>query len=105
MQCSDLRQAPLRPSSLPKMAECVWFRSPEEKYSEAALRGTSVDRLYRDMIEGKTTSGTENPDDINAADWAVMQTQTIADGRKIIARKSKCQVSVPGFPSRSEVDA
>ncbi len=99
-----LRQGILRPSNLPKLKLCAWFR-PEEEPSKAAVRGSSVDAIYRQMLIGLTDFPSGTAADIQAADWAVGQTDQIAGKNKVLARKEECAVTIPGFPKPGEVDA
>ncbi len=98
-----LRQGILRPSNLPKLKLCAWFR-PEDEPSKAAARGTSVDAIYRQMLIGLTDFPAGTAQDIQAADWAVGQTDQIAGKNKVLASKEECGVRIPGFPNPGEVD-
>jgi hypothetical protein len=64
-----LKQGILRPSNLPKLALCAWYR-PQEEQSEAAARGTSVDTIYRRILGGLRDFPDGSAADIQAADWA-----------------------------------
>jgi hypothetical protein len=99
-----LRQGIFRPSNLPKLALCAWFRS-EGTNSEAALRGTSVDTIFREMIVGLTDFPAGTAAEIAAANWAAGQTDVIAGNSPVLARKEDCQVRIPGFVMPGEVDA
>jgi hypothetical protein len=99
-----LRQGILRPSSLPKLAHCVWFRS-DGNNSEATLRGTSVDTIYRQMIVGLTDFPSGPTAEIAAADWAAGQTDVIVGKTPVLARKEDCQLTIPGFAMPAECDA
>jgi hypothetical protein len=100
-----LKQGLLRPSSLPKLAECVWFRSEDTEQNEAAVRGTTVDTIYRQMIVGLTNFPKGSAAEIAAADWAAGQTDAVVGKTPVLARKEDCQVRIPGFPAPGEVDA
>jgi hypothetical protein len=100
-----LRQGLLRPSNLPKLALCSWFRSEDTEQSEAAARGTTVDTIYRQIMVGLTDFPNGTAAEIAAADWAACQTDEIAGKFPVLARKQDCTVRIPGFPKPGEVDA
>jgi hypothetical protein len=100
-----LRQGLLRPSNLPKLALCSWFRNENTEQSEAALRGTTVDTIYRRIVTGLTDFPAGTAAEIAAADWAACRTDEIADGHPVFACKEDCQVRIPGFPAPGECDA
>lgn len=100
-----LKQGLLRPSNLPKLALCSWFRSEDTKQSEAAMRGTTVDTIYRQIMVGLTDFPNGTAAEIAAADWAACQTDQLAGKNPVLARKEDCQVRIPGFPAPGEVDA
>jgi hypothetical protein len=99
-----LHQGILRPSNLPKLKFCAWYR-PQEEPSEAAARGSSVDAIYREILTGLRDFPAGSTSDIAAADWAACHTDEIADGHPVLARKQDCLVRIPGFPKPGEVDA
>jgi len=100
-----LRQGLLRPSNLPKLALCSWFRSEDTKQSEAAVHGTTVDTIYRQILTGLTDFPHGSAVEIAAADWAAGQTDVVVGKNLVLARKEDCQVQIPGFPAPGEVDA
>ncbi|MGA8655661.1 MAG: hypothetical protein WB586_05880 [Chthoniobacterales bacterium] len=99
-----LKQGILRPSNLPKLALCAWYR-PQEEQSEAAARGTSVDTIYRRILGGLKDFPDGSAAEIQAADWAAGQTDVVVGNNLVLARKEDCQVQIPGFPAPGEVDA
>jgi hypothetical protein len=99
-----ISQGALRPSNLPKLALCSWFR-PQEEQTDAAARGTAVDTIYRQIIDGLTDFPKGSAAEIAAADWAAEQTDRIAAKNKVLARKKDCEVRIPGFPALGEIDA
>ena len=99
-----LRQGILRPSNLPKPKLCAWYR-PQEEPSEAAVRGTSVDKIYRQILTGLKDFPSGTAAGIQAADWAADQTDEVSGKNPVVARKEDCQVGIPGFPNPGEVDA
>ena len=74
-----LRQGLLRPSNLPKLALCSWFRPEDAEQSKEAARGTAVDTIYRQIMVGLTDFPDGTPEEIKAADWAACQTDQVAD--------------------------
>ena len=99
-----LKQGILRPSNLPKLALCAWYR-PQEEPSEAAARGTSGDPIYRQILTGLQDFPDGSAAEIQAADWAACQTDGVTGKNPVLARKEDCQVRIPGFPNPGEVDA
>jgi hypothetical protein len=99
-----LKQGILRPSNLPKLALCAWYR-PQEEQSEPAARGTSVDTIYRRILGGLEDFPDGGAADIQAADWAACQTDQVSSKNLVLARKEQCVVRIPGFPNPGEVDA
>jgi hypothetical protein len=99
-----LKQATLRPSNLPKLALCSWFRSSEIP-NEAATRGTTVDKIFRQIVTGLADFPDGTPEEIAAADWAACQVAQIAGNHPVLAHKKHCVVRIPGFPIPGEVDA
>ena len=100
-----LKQGILRPSNLPKLALCAWFRNENSEQSEAALRGSAVDTIYRDILSGLKDFPDGTAAEIAAADWAACETSRIAGNCPVFAQKEDCGVIIPGFPQPGEVDA
>jgi hypothetical protein len=100
-----LRQGILRPSNLPNLKLCSWFRSEDTEQSEAAVRGTTVDTIYRQILTGLTDFPHGTAAEIAAADWAACQTDVVVGKNLVLARKEDCQVQIPKFPAPGEVDA
>jgi hypothetical protein len=99
-----LSQGILRPSNLPKIKLCAWYR-PHQEPSEAAVRGSTVDRIFREIVVGLRDFPSGTAAEIAAADWAACQTGQIAGENPVLAQKENCSVSIPGFPASGEVDA
>ena len=99
-----LRQGILRPSNLPKLALCAWFRSAEEP-SDAAVRGTTIDTIFREIVAGLHDFPSGNRDEIAAADWAACEVGRIAGNYPVLTRKEDCQMRISGFPMPGEADA
>lgn len=101
---SLLKQGVLRPSNLPKLFQCVWFRS-QEAQTQAAARGSAIDTIYRQITVGLRDFPNGTAAEIAAADWAANQTRQIAGNHRVLAKKTDCSVTIPGFPAPGEVDA
>jgi hypothetical protein len=99
------RQGILRPSNLPKLALCAWFRSSDTEQNAAAARGTAVDTIYRNIVDGLTDFPKGSAAEIAAADWAATQTVQVTGKHPVFTRHEDCQVLIPGFPAGGEVDA
>jgi hypothetical protein len=100
-----LAQGILRPSNLPKLKLCAWYRNSDGEPSEAAGRGTRIDTVYREILTGLKDFPDGSAAEIAAADWAACQTSRIAGDHPILVRKEECGVTIPGFPAPGEVDA
>jgi hypothetical protein len=100
-----LRQGILRPSNLPKLRLCAWFRNDDANQTDPAARGTTVDSIYRQIAAGLTDFPAGGAAAIAAAVWAAEQTDQIIGTAPVFANKTDCKVTIPGFPEPSEVDA
>jgi hypothetical protein len=100
-----VKQGLLRPSNLPKLALCAWFRSDDSKPNDAVDRGTVIDTIYRQILTGLTDFPAGGAAAIAAAVWAAEQTDRVAGKNPVFAQKEDCQVRIPGFPKPGEVDA
>ncbi len=93
----DLTPKPqLRPSSLPKLAECACYESSPVA-GPAAERGTRMDTAYRAlMMEHDKHIATGNLDaaEREAVEWAVEMTKVLCGSAKVIVDKEQCR-----FPS------
>jgi hypothetical protein len=98
-----LRQGILRPSNLPKIKLCAWYRSQDEQ-SDAAARGSKIDRIFRDIIVGLRDFPDGTAAEIAAAVWAADQVDQIAGKYHVFADKTDCAVVIPGFQQAGEVD-
>jgi hypothetical protein len=103
-----LRRATFRPSNLPKLALCSWFKGEDLKNQEELDRGNAMDSAYRYMLrpspKEECTIALSEPDFSNVM-WAVSETMDLADGAPIICEKDSCKVIIPGFHNPGEVDA
>src|SRR5262249_4160433 len=93
-----------RPSALPKLSLCAWFRS-EGTPNEAAERGTRIDKIYRQILRGLTDFPRGSASEIAAAVWAAEQTDNVVGSYPVLACEEECQVRIPEFPEPGECDA
>ena len=98
----------LRPSALPKLAECPCFESSADAGPEAA-RGSALDALFRARIEGVPDQAemfyTPSADDFAALDWAINMVRTLAGGAALITRDEQCRITISGFENPGTADA
>jgi hypothetical protein len=86
----------IRASSLPKLAECPVFVGAGG-FSEAAERGTRIDKAIRAGIAGIAVDASESPEDDAAIDWGFDTLRALADGSPIETREEYLQMDVPGL--------
>ena len=98
----------LRPSNLPKLAECPCYESNPNP-GPAAERGSALDSIFRSRIAGTPDQADmfyqPTDADIAAVDWAVTTLQALAGGNEVITRERDCRVEIPGFKSPGTADA
>lgn len=82
----------LRPSLLPKLAECPCFVSSPDA-GEAAARGTRMDTAFRDLLMGvdefKACQHLQ-ADEKDSVLWAVQAARMLCSGEEIIVDKKRC---------------
>ena len=82
----------LRPSLLPKLAQCPCFVSSPD-VGEAAERGTRMDTAFRGLLMGvdefKACQHLQ-PDEKDAVLWAVKTVRMLCSGEEVIADKKRC---------------
>lgn len=82
----------LRPSLLPKLAQCPCFISSPDA-GEAAQRGTRMDAAFRDLLMGVDEfRACEHlqADEKESILWAVKTVRTLCSGEEVIADKNRC---------------
>ncbi len=98
----------LRPSALPKLAECACYES-DPNPGPAAERGSALDALFRSRMAGHPDQAEmffEPTDaDLDAVDWAVTTVRALAGGTEVITREQECQIDIPGFDKPGTADA
>ena len=98
----------LRPSNLPKLAECACYES-DPKPGPAAERGSALDAVFRSRLAGAPDQvemfyhPTEH--DLVAVDWAVTTLRALAGGSEVITREADCRIQVPGIDAGGTADA
>jgi hypothetical protein len=98
----------LRPSALPKLAECACFEPNADAGPEAA-RGSALDDLFRARLEGVPDQAeifyTPTADDLAAVDWAIGMVRTLAGGSPVVSREDQCRITISGFDNPGTADA
>lgn len=95
----------MRPSSLPKFALCGQWESASGESSEAAQRGTRIDRYMRHMwTTGEVPTGDE--EEIRLAHWANCQLLALSKGRgDVKTDDASCRIWVPIIKQTGTMDA
>ena len=82
----------LRPSLLPKLAQCSCFVSSPDA-GEVAERGTRMDAAFRNLLMGvdefKACQHLQ-PDEKESVLWAVKTVRMLCSGEEVIAEKKRC---------------
>lgn len=98
----------LRPSNLPKLAECACYE-PNPNPGPAAERGSALDSLFRSRMIGMPdqTEMFYQPTeaDLDAVEWAVVTVKALAGSNEVITREQDCRIVIPGFESGGTADA
>ena len=98
----------LRPSNLPKLAECACY-TPDPKPGPAAERGSALDSLFRSRMAGTPEQAEmfyqPTEADQAAVEWAVVTVKALAGGNEVITREQDCRVAIPGFENDGTADA
>lgn len=98
----------LRPSALPKLAECACYEASPNP-GPAAERGSALDAVFRNRMAGtpdqtemfyKPTAG-----DLDAVEWSITTLKALAGGHEIITREKDCRLEIPGFENGGTADA
>lgn len=85
----------LRPSSLPKLAECPCYTSTPFA-GGAAARGTLMDTAFRDIMQGRTPSVVLPQENLDAVMWAADTSHLLAGVTTILTDEQDCRVTVRG---------
>lgn len=94
---------PLRPSLLPKLAECPRYESSPFA-GAAADRGTAMDTSFRAILTGEHVAWAPdtNREDAEAVEWAVNMARTLAGGASVLAKESELGVSMLGMTGTAD---
>lgn len=94
---------PLRPSSLPKLAECPRYES-EPVAGAAADRGTAMDSAFRAILDGSHVGflPDTNPEDIAAIRWAVDAFKILAGNAPIQSSEKDLKVEMLGMTGTAD---
>lgn len=93
----------LRPSLLPKLAECPKYES-EPFAGAAADRGTAMDTAFRSLLLGEVVewSPDTNSEDKAAIQWAVSSARLLAGHAPILAAEDDLRVAMLGMTGTAD---
>lgn len=93
----------LRPSSLPKLAQCAKYESNPDA-GAAAQRGTDMDASFRAIIRGTHVAWVADADkeDIAAVEWAVATARLYAGSAHLEADENHLRVEVLGMTGTAD---
>jgi hypothetical protein len=98
----------LRPSNLPKLAECACYE-PNPNAGPAAARGSALDSLFRNRMAGLPPQPEmfyePTQADWDAIEWSVITITALAGSSEVITREQECRVDIPGFKNGGTADA
>ena len=94
----------LRPSLLPKLAECSCYQ-PAPGQSGAAARGTLMDSAFRAVMQGQDMIGDLAKEDTEAVLWAVDTLKAIAGSDKVLTLEEDCKVDIECLKMQGTADA
>lgn len=96
----------IRPSNLPKLAVCPQYEGSAAP-SAAAERGTRIDEYFRDCIKSRIDSGLEDPEEMEAAQWASDYVRNRCGIEEVLSAESECRIGcfVDGFNITGTMDA
>lgn len=93
----------LRPSALPKLAECPRYEG-ESEAGPAAERGTAMDSAFRAILNGSHVGWLPdaNREDVVAVEWAVSAFRLLAGNAPIQAAEKDLRVSMLGMEGTAD---
>lgn len=94
----------IRPSSLPRLAECPVFEGAEG-FSEAASRGTKIDKAIRDIVAGSAMDETLTDEDKEVVRWGALELMALGKGAKVETREEYLAMHIPGISASGTADA
>lgn len=100
---TSIPSIPLRPSMLPKFAECPRYESTPDA-GPAAVRGTAMDAAFRAILDGTHIAWTPdaNNEDVAAVEWAVQMVRVLAGGAPVLAKESELGVAMLGMTGTAD---
>lgn len=96
--------ASIRPSALPKLAECPSFQSAPGT-SPAAERGTKIDAALRAYLGGnEAVFGDLKSDEADAVRWAADRIKALSGGTSLQFCEGQCKLHIPGIKNPGTAD-
>jgi hypothetical protein len=87
----------LRPSALPKLAQCACYESKPDA-GPAAARGSALDAVFRAQMQNEPAQTdmfyAPTEADLEAVAWAVTLLRTLAGGDPVFTREEDCRVKM-----------
>lgn len=95
----------LRPSILPKLAQCGHFRS-DLISGEAAARGTAMDVAFRALINGDSGPlfELEDNDQVDGVKWAADTCKMLASEMQLSVSEDELKLDIAGFDNGGTMD-
>lgn len=93
----------LRPSSLPKLAQCAKYQSQPDA-GPAAQRGTNMDASFRAILAGTHVAFLPDADseDIAAVEWAAATARAFAGGKTIETQEDALHIECCGMTGTAD---
>jgi hypothetical protein len=93
----------MRPSALPKLAECPRYESSGGS-SDAANRGTALDAAFRNILTGTAVgwSPDANKEDVASIEWAVNTARLLAGTKPILADEDDLRIECLGMTGTAD---
>lgn len=97
--------ANIRPSNLPKLAECPNYQ-PKKDAGPAAARGNMLDTVFRDWMQGRTEFSFDlSQEDLDVVFWAVRKLKSLSFGATdILTDEAQCRLAIPGIERPGTAD-
>lgn len=95
----------LRPSNLPKLAQCACFESKADA-GPAAARGSALDSVFRTRALDEPVPAelihSPSEEDLAAVEWAVTMLRTLAGGEPVLVHEADCRVQLLGMSGTAD---
>lgn len=102
-QIQQTKERPhLRPSMLPKLALCSWYRS-EENAGAAADRGTKLDVAFRAVIAGAALPAGLTAEESANVRWAVDTARALAGGAELVSVEEELKIEALGLTGTADL--